>query len=169
MTFRDFGRDGLRASRVAAWLRGRRNLPRLGRVIEWFGSTRCSRIPGCVLPGRRQFGRIGRGMRQSLLMLEQLEKRLLGLLLTFEELPVKVGGLLGQPLQGGQIFLGRVEGESQAGGCRRILGILQPNGARGSCSATPRAACEAWTVPWPFVSSTACGRYKAWDLAWPFE
>ncbi len=117
----------LRSNRVPAQLAGRRNLPGFGQVIERFGHTRCSRIPGAICPDVGNAAGSGEAMRQSLLMLEQLEEGLLGLLLTFEELPVKVGGLLGQPLQGGQVFLGRVEGERQAGGRRRTFRRLRPN------------------------------------------
>ena len=51
---------------------------------------------------------------QPLLLLEEPQERLLGLLLTLEELTVQVRGLLGQALQGEEVLLDRLEGEGQA-------------------------------------------------------
>ena len=103
-------------------------------------------------------------MRQSLLLLEQLEEGLLGLLLTLEELPVKVGGLLGQALEGGQVFLGGVEGESQAGRRRRTRAAAGRQLAAGFATIRLRVS---WTSP-TVRSSTGCGDTRR-GLAWPFE
>ncbi len=43
---------------------------------------------------------------------------------------MQVGGLLGQPLQGGQVFLGGVEGERQVGGRRDFLRLRSDSGRR---------------------------------------
>src|SRR5262249_60984283 len=62
----------------------------------------------------RHSGRLPEGERQPLLLLEELQERLLGLLLTLEELTVQVRGLLGQALQGEEVLLDGLEGEGQA-------------------------------------------------------
>src|SRR5262249_45260134 len=66
-----------------------------------------------AIEGRRS-GRLPGGERQPLLLLEELQERLLGLLLTLEELTVQGRGLLGQALQGEEVLLDGLEGEGQA-------------------------------------------------------
>ncbi len=85
--------------------------------------------------------RVGEG--QPLLMLEQRLEHLLRPVLAFEELPVEVGRLLADPLEGDQVFLGDSERLDQGRGER--------TGARARGRSRRRRA-------WPFVVAEAGSR-----------
>src|SRR5438045_7278250 len=102
MGLRYSGRASLRASRSGRRLARSLALPESGKAIEVSRSTLQVRRRW----GRRDFGRFEQGERQALLMLEQREKRLLGLLLALQELAVQFRGLFGQPLERDQVLLG---------------------------------------------------------------
>ena len=75
------------------------------------------------------------------MVFKQLEERLLGLLLAFQELAVQIGSLFGQPLERDQVFLDCLKGERQAGRRsndhrRRFVGCLQL-AARGGGTIRP--------------------------------
>ena len=95
------------------------------------------------------FGRIERGQRQALLLLEQLEKDLLGLFLPFQKLAVQGRGLFGQSLQGEQIVLRVRECQRQ---CRlRRVDALErrPDGDRRSDLSAPSRWATACDGAWP--------------------
>ena len=87
------GRTSARRFRIESGRRGRSTGPASGKAWRDRGRAHLNR-PGC---------RANRATPMTMLfVLEQLHERLLRLLLAFEELTVKRGGLLGQSLKGDQ-------------------------------------------------------------------